>query len=368
MTKEPNIINVLIVFPYTWIRYSPSVLNLIDCFIREGAKVHVVYPSLEIKKDKLGAAVTHRLYLNKKLYKYLNFFRVYNLFLLCKMYRKINKIKKNYEIKTIVSFDSKGYIVSYFNYKKSLYYSLEIDKKIVTRLIFRILNPKLITQNLIRKNLLSKKSLDFVCIPNSPMIYLASNKNEKSWNSKSTKYVYLGNLSVEHGVESCIESIRNMENTILELKTFTLGSAYESNLYQKNKDLLQCNKIVFNFKLYSQIKTLNYLQKNFHIGLSPMNMKSITCNKDNYLTSPSGKVFFYIAAGLPIIAINIPAFEFIEEMGIGSLIDEFTAQNLMSSTAYIKNNRVKIKQNIDNVKKEFNYLDNFQINKKFFGI
>ena len=58
----------------------------------------------------------------------------------------------------------------------------------------------------------------------------------------------------------------------------------------------------------------------------------------NYATAPSGKLFMTLAAGVPVIACNIPAFKFVEEYGAGILIDDYKPETIYNAMKKIEEN------------------------------
>ncbi|MEO6316428.1 MAG: hypothetical protein ABIU63_05370 [Chitinophagaceae bacterium] len=56
----------------------------------------------------------------------------------------------------------------------------------------------------------------------------------------------------------------------------------------------------------------------------------------NYATAPSGKLFMNLAAGVPVIAVNIPGFKLIDEFHAGVLIDDFQPATIYAAMKKIE--------------------------------
>lgn len=56
----------------------------------------------------------------------------------------------------------------------------------------------------------------------------------------------------------------------------------------------------------------------------------------NYQSAPSGKLFMYFAAGIPVIAANIPGFQLIREFHAGVLVDNYEPETIFSAVKQIE--------------------------------
>ncbi len=81
---------------------------------------------------------------------------------------------------------------------------------------------------------------------------------------------------------------------------------------------------------------LDYLSK-FRIGFCFYSWEIISASF-NYATAPSGKLFMTLAAGVPVIACNIPAFAFLEELGAGVLVNDYEPETILQAMEKIEAN------------------------------
>jgi len=75
----------------------------------------------------------------------------------------------------------------------------------------------------------------------------------------------------------------------------------------------------------------------------------------NYATAPSGKLFMNLAAGVPVIAVNIPGFKLIEEFNAGVLIDDFKPETIYAAMKKMEDDYEKYRQGCYNAARYFSF-------------
>jgi glycosyltransferase involved in cell wall biosynthesis len=75
----------------------------------------------------------------------------------------------------------------------------------------------------------------------------------------------------------------------------------------------------------------------------------------NYQTAPSGKLFMYLAAGTPVIACKIPGFSFVEELGLGVLVDNYEPETIQKAAKEIENNFQQYSHNCYEAARQFSF-------------
>lgn len=87
-------------------------------------------------------------------------------------------------------------------------------------------------------------------------------------------------------------------------------------------DLLQSGRLVVHKEYIATRELSNYLS-HFYLGFCLYDLSIPTMNCFNYISAPSGKLFSYYAAGVPVIAVDIPGLQSVKEFGTGVLIQSF---------------------------------------------
>ncbi|MDW8347194.1 MAG: hypothetical protein RML94_09580 [Bacteroidia bacterium] len=138
------------------------------------------------------------------------------------------------------------------------------------------------------------------------------------------------------GIYAILNFIGKYENYKIYLK----GSCFpcvKSDIVKLYTDALQTNRIVIDEKYESEEKVVDFIS-NYYIGLCFYDLSIEKANNFNYLTAPSGKLFKYIAAGVPVIGNNIPGLSIVEEFRLGVLIPNLSSSSIMSAVEKIKSN------------------------------
>ena len=154
--------------------------------------------------------------------------------------------------------------------------------------------------------------------------------------------VWGGTIVKEFGVFDCIRFIQASPQYSLTLK----GGARQNVLKKIQtdyKDLIDSGKLVVATDYLPANDLIKFLSK-FRIGICFYGWDIIRKNF-NYQTAPSGKLFMYLAAGLPVIACDIPGFKFIEEYNAGVLIKDYQPQTIEAAIKKIENNYSSFQQN-----------------------
>lgn len=209
-----------------------------------------------------------------------------------------------------------------------------------------------------------KKYKNVFFVQNSPPFY--EDIQELSLNKKfNNKFVYAGTTSIEFGIFSCLSYIK--ENS--DFNITIMGAIYPNtleNIISIYCELLHQKKIIIDDNYYSEY---NYCLKlsDFSIGFCFYEFFHPNINKkfNNYYYAPSGKMFKYLASGVPIIGIDIPGLSIIKEYNAGILLKDITNSNINNAVEKIKNNYQFYVNNCFNAAKNYDFTTNVKnyINK-----
>ncbi|MDX2173160.1 MAG: oligosaccharide flippase family protein [Bacteroidota bacterium] len=351
----------LIVFPDEWLQYSPSVLNMYKC-LSEKYDTKIIYVDNERFNNKNLVSHYKRItiwkitaYLSRKTFGY-KLYKTIRLFFTL-FFTKL--FDKKYDL--VIAIDSSGFLVTRFFYKKTIYFSLETEKDNYFRLSQWIGIERLIIQSEERKRFLIGDSDDtqVFYIQNAPI--LSKTKSILNQN-KIKRILYMGNIDYGYGLEQFIDCISGLSNEYVLVLKGIRNEKFYNHLKNKYNNLLQANKIVFDFDYVPQEKIIEYASR-YYIGITGYDIE-LAKKSFNYFSSPAGKLFNYYAAGIPVIGIDIIGLKSIKDFKAGVLLEEVSPENIKNAILTIEkeyvsfcNNSLKASLEFD-FKKSFDYFIN----------
>lgn len=265
-------------------------------------------------------------------FRLLNRLHCWRIILYIRLVLKVLKFRMHSRVSNYLGVDDLGYIVASTFSARALYYSLEIIPTRLNRVIFRYRKPKyLIIQSVERMNYLTGGFKNTVYIQNSAIL---QDKKKKS-RVYENKLLYFGTIIEEHGIENCIRTLYKLKNETLTIKGADPNN-YSNFLREKYSDLIHSKRLFFDLDYLSQENLSNYLEQ-FTIGFCFYDMGLIGTNNFNYYSSPSGKVFNYLAHGIPVIGSSVLGIDFIEKWAAGCLLEDPTDNSIATAILEIKN-------------------------------
>ncbi len=187
-----------------------------------------------------------------------------------------------------------------------------------------------IIQNQYRYDFLFKeKSIRTFFIQNAPL------QNTSYINQSNREgLIWAGTIVKDFAILDCLNFIEKHNEY-----TLTLKGAFEKStqmIIENNyQHLLSSNRVKVNNEYLKAEDFIKFIS-NFKIGFCFYNWDLIKSNY-NYETAPSGKLFVYLAAGVPVIASNVKAFKFLETAGAGVLVDDYEPETLFNAIKKIEN-------------------------------
>lgn len=145
--------------------------------------------------------------------------------------------------------------------------------------------------------------------------------------------IWAGTIVKDFAILDCLNFIEKHNEY-----TLTLKGAFEKStqmIIENNyQHLLSSNRVKVNNEYLKAEDFIKFIS-NFKIGFCFYNWDLIKSNY-NYETAPSGKLFVYLAAGVPVIASNVKAFKFLETAGAGVLVDDYEPETLYNAIQKIE--------------------------------
>jgi len=150
--------------------------------------------------------------------------------------------------------------------------------------------------------------------------------------------VYAGGAYNVLGFYNCLNYIKKYPDEKLTVQGAVL-SEDKKRIHTEYASLLAEDRLVINNVYLDNDDVVEYISK-FEIGFCFYNFDepSIQRNYFNYVSAPSGKMFKYLAAGVPVVASNILGFRFVEEFQCGILIDGLAEDDIRKAISVIRGN------------------------------
>lgn len=197
------------------------------------------------------------------------------------------------------------------------------------------------------KYLFNDLNVKTIIIQNTPL------HQNKYVNTNSRKdLIWAGSIIERFGVVDCIQFCIKYP----EYKLVFKGAAENYTrdlLYQKYKNLIEEKKIIID-ESYMEVNDYIKFISNFKIGFCFYSWEIINSNF-NYKTAPSGKLFMYLAAGVPVVACNIAGFKFIEEYNAGILINDYKPETIYNAVQKIESKYDEYRNNCYKLFDEINF-------------
>lgn len=150
--------------------------------------------------------------------------------------------------------------------------------------------------------------------------------------------IYAGSTIKILGFYHCL----NFLNKYKHEKMTVQGAFFDEDKKRVNKEysnLLNENRLSINTKYLDNDDVVEYIS-NYEIGFCFyfFDDKFMQKNYFNYMSAPSGKMFKYMAAGVPVVCSNISGFQFVKEFNCGILIDSLDEDTIEKAVLTIREN------------------------------
>ncbi|MBP7807788.1 MAG: hypothetical protein KA163_00710 [Bacteroidia bacterium] len=219
-------------------------------------------------------------------------------------------------------------------YKPGTLVSLELTNNTVSYL--DQLNKKinyLIIQNEERKNIyFSNLNCKVFYVQNAPDFDEQQIQNYPQ--KKENRLVFGGTALLGFGILFCLDFIKQNEVYELILKG-SIPKEVNELMNEQYKQELNTGKIIVQREYQNDSEYLMELSECI-IGFAFYDIKRKEFDNINYKTGPAGKMFKYFAAGVPVIANNLPGFYPVAEFNAGILIDEINNSTIANAIHKIR--------------------------------
>ena len=347
MSKE----KVLILFHGEHIAYSPTVIQLYDELSKEyDVTITAEFPHNFNNQKLQNRKVLYHKYFHVKtryffwiLFKFVclvnkeaKYFKKNNIdykqyFFRYKFIQRI--IHKN-NFKAIISVDIMNALFCSIMKVKTDFLSLElcVDEKYLPLIDTNYLRSVIIQSRERYEYLFKDKILQTFYVQNAP------NFIEHKINNERNGLVYGGSAYDELGFYHCLNYLNECKDETLTIQGAIMKSD-KARVDNEYPHLLQTKRLIINHNYLENEEVVPFLS-NYEIGFCFYNFEVpvIRDNYFNYATAPSGKMFKYLAAGVPVVASDITGFNFVKEFGCGVLIEDLSPASIRSAIEIIRNN------------------------------
>lgn len=357
---------IVILFNGSHLSYSPTVISLYD-LLSQYFDVVIVSPSYKNFNNK---PLPNRNVVYLKTMKSSKQYRVNNMLfsLLASFYKEFAVLKKNkvsleifyefFQIKKqisklkpdiIIAVDFKNLWYAEILGKNVEFLSLEISKDdgFYDKCNQNNINSVIIQTQNRYQYLFENKELKTFLIQNAPIFKQSPPNNIRKG------LVYCGTAWDPFGFYHCLEFLREYPQYSLTVK----GALLQNDRHQVEtnySDILLANRLIIDDAYSDDSEILSYLSK-FQIGFCFYNFEIDWVNTFNYFSAPSGKMFKYFAAGVPVIGNDIEGLLPIKEFDCGVLIKDLSPKSIKAAIATIEQNFDYYSKNCLKAAKHFSF-------------
>jgi hypothetical protein len=271
-----------------------------ECIKRRPSFIYKIYYALlamRKKKKKKEAGIFRR-----------------HKFKFCEYYdrfRLVKKLLQTNQYERVLAVDFKNlFICSLLNVKVD-FISMEIGiaEYLVPEINTSLINCVIIQSKERFEYLFTDKKLKTFYIQNSPVY------KERVSHTRGTGLLYGGTAWNPFGIYHCLNYLRRFKEETLTIQ----GAVPKGDRKKMNKEyaeLLSEKRLVINDSYIENDNLVDYFS-NFDIGFCFYNFEVKWINHFNYRSAPSGKLFKYLAAGVPVVCSDISGFQFVKEFNCG---------------------------------------------------
>lgn len=166
--------------------------------------------------------------------------------------------------------------------------------------------------------------------------------------------LFCGSAIYPFGIINCLDFINDYPEYCLTVKGNVPAETMQSiNLFYTH--LLENGQLIID-KTYLSYDELNKYLTKFRIGLAFYDFfRFKEARGFNYYTAPSGKVFQYLNAGIPVIGNNIDGFRFLETDKAGVLTPTLSSLQIKKAIDKIEEDYKTYAQNAKQLSKEYDF-------------
>ena len=188
-------------------------------------------------------------------------------------------------------------------------------------------------------------------VQNAP-VYHRSIEN-RTPTKQDTELLYCGSAAPGFGIYRCLDFLvrypdfrMTIQGAVSEDVRRTMDRLYSS--------LVTSGRVTINGTYLEGSNLFEYLSQ-FAIGLCCYDLSMPGMDTFNYRTAPSGKLFSYYAAGVPVIGSDIRGLDSVKEFDTGVLIPEFTPEAIREAIETVRSAHPRMRANCLRAARHFSF-------------
>lgn len=334
---------ILVIFPNEWLSYTPSLINLVEKLsFYFDVKVHAIddgyynnnllnkqefcFIRIDKKLTKLILAL-NKLSISQGNIK-ISGSKIYQVLKAILIYLSIWKIKNRYIDYEVIAVDSMGLFIAQKLFDKYHFISLEPYKDYFFRKANLTRIESVIAHSDERYNHLfgdTEQPIKKFIVPNSPY-FLTNNQNLQN-PLKPVRGIYFGNATPRNGLYFCLDAIRGIKHVGLTVKG-KISDEDRQRILEEYRDLIKSGQLQVDNGYLQQEEIVKYLSK-FWFGFCFYDFSHVDeVTRFNFESVPSGKMFNYYAAGVPVIGSDILGLKSVKDFNAGVLLEKPTQKSI----------------------------------------
>lgn len=327
---------VCILFPDDWATYSPTLVRLVERLRRDADVSAFVMDTGRFDLAPLDPRVFHRVGVPSRLARLLRITATWRPFRILRLARAARRCAR--DSRHIVAVDADGAWAATLLGRRFHFLSLEIARWSSARW--------LVPARALSITIQSQERLDFQFPPTSgkrPPVFLVQNAppappeapdpGRRRESLDAPRIVYMGNIIPGHGVDAMLALARAWPQVRLTLHG-PVSASYESSILSGNQDLVASGRLELSKAFLADDRIPAFLA-GFDIGICLYDLSGRQRHDFNYLSSPSGKMFNYFAAGLPVLASPVTGLSPVSEFEAGIQARSNEATDLVAAARQI---------------------------------
>lgn len=197
--------------------------------------------------------------------------------------------------------------------------------------------------------LFKDKKIKTFIIQNAPTYYEIEPKERENC------LIYSGAAHDSFGFFHCLKYLQKYPGEKMMLQGALLPN--DRLVVEKDyPDLLAAKRLVINLTYFDNDRVVDFIS-NYEIGFCFYNFDHpyVKANSFNYISAPSGKMFKYLAAGVPVICSDIEGFHFVKEYECGILINSLDEVSIRNAVLEIRKNYSLYVENAKKTARHFSF-------------